>query len=119
MAVPPKFVDPLLALRKKLKKQYMERIVPDERQLLRWLHDQVPFAVTKEARFLEIADVDSFIAFDVIRRFTKPGDLPASIAAEFEITNDSEGPEHDSDWLRCGNFLIRRRAVAAGGVDAD
>ncbi|MDX8468493.1 DUF5716 family protein [Mesorhizobium sp. VK25A] len=119
MAVPPKVVDPLLALRKKLKKQYLERIIPDERQLLRWLRDQVPFAVTKEARFLEIANVDSFIAFDVIRRFTKPGDLPAYIAAEFEITNDAEGPEHDSDWLRCGNFLIRRRAVAAGGVDAD
>ncbi|WP_192246869.1 Wadjet anti-phage system protein JetA family protein [Mesorhizobium silamurunense] len=119
MAVPPKIVDPLLVLRKKLKKQYMERIVPDERQLLQWLHDKVPFAVTKEARFLEIEDVDSFIAFDVIRRFTKPGDLPPSIAAAFEIVDDSKGPQHDSDWIKCGNFLIRRRAATAGGMDAE
>ncbi|TIM11733.1 Wadjet anti-phage system protein JetA family protein [Mesorhizobium sp.] len=118
MAVPPKLVDPLLALRKRLKKEYMERIVPDERRLLQWLHENVPLAVTKEARFFKIEDVDSFIAFDAIRRFTKPGDIPPSIAVAFEIVDDSDGPQHDSDWIRCGNFLIRRRPVPAGGVDA-
>ncbi|SFV14830.1 hypothetical protein SAMN05192541_12247 [Bradyrhizobium arachidis] len=66
-----------------------------------------PFA-TKEARFMEIETVDDFLAFDCARRYALTGEVPAQVAAGFDLEPRPDTPPHDSEWLRCANFVVRR-----------
>lgn len=100
--------DPIYELRKKLRHEYLTRIAPSPAQVRRFLEGQVPPFGTKEARFMEMKSVDDFLAFDTARRLAMTRELPPEIAATFELEFIPDGPLHDSDWLRCSNFLVRR-----------
>lgn len=102
--------DPLYDIRKELRLQYIMRISPTPAQVRRFLESQVPPAGTKEARFMELSSVDDFLAFDAARRFAVTRDVPALVAAAFELEFDPDKPPHDSEWLRCSNFIVRRAA---------
>ena len=100
--------DPLYEIRKQLRLQYIMRIVPSPQEVRRFLERQVPPAGTKEARFMELKSVDDFLAFDTARRFAMTGEVPIEIASTFELEFAPDKPPHDSEWLRCSNFVVRR-----------
>lgn len=100
--------DVLYELRKQLRHEYLSRIAPSPTKVRRFLESQVPSAGSKEARFIEINTVDDFLAFDTARRMAITGELPPEIAGAFELEFVPDAPPHDSSWLRCSNFIVRR-----------
>jgi hypothetical protein len=73
-----------------------------------FLERQVPAAGTREARFIPLRTVDDFLAFDAARRFALTKEVPAEIARYFDLEFAPDLPPHDSEWLRCGNFIVKR-----------
>jgi hypothetical protein len=104
--------DPLYEIRKQLRLQYIARIAPGPDQIRQFLERQVPVAGTREARFIVLDTVDDFLAFDAARRFALTKDVPAEIARHFDLEFAPDLPPHDSEWLRCANFIVTRRAGA-------
>jgi Wadjet protein JetA len=100
--------DPIYEIRKQLRVQYIMRIAPGPAEVRRFLERQVPPSGTKEARFMELKTVDDFLAFDTARRFAMTREVPPEIARTFELEFTPEKPPHDSEWLRCSNFVVRR-----------
>jgi hypothetical protein len=105
--------DPLYEIRKQLRLQYISRIAPSPAQIRSFLEKQVPDGGMREARFIALSTVDDFLAFDAARRLALGKDVPVEIARHFELEFAPETPPHDSEWLRCTNFIIRRRAATA------
>jgi len=116
MEVAELVVDPAILLIKRLQGEFQERITPSPAVLLEFLRGKVRTAAAAEAKFMRISDIDEYIAFDAIRRLCRTGKVPPLLAAEFEF-EELEGAEHDSEWIRCGNFLVRRKSAGAS-VDA-
>ena len=56
---------------------------------------------------MELKTVDDFLAFDTARHFALTRDIPPEIARAFELEFTPEAPPHDSEWLRCSNFIVR------------
>ena len=104
--------DPLYEIRKQLRLEYIARIAPGPAQILSFLERQVPAGATREARFMLLQTVDDFLAFDAARRIALTKELPTEIARQFELEFAPELPPHDCEWLRCANFIIRRRAAS-------
>lgn len=104
--------DPLYEIRKQLRLEYIARIAPRPEQVRQFLEDQVPPFATKEARFIELRTVDEFLAFDTARRYALTGEIPQEVARSFNLEPDPDAPPHDSEWLRCSNFIVRRRGAA-------
>lgn len=104
-------VDPLYELRKKLRRQYIERISPGPEEVQRFLEAQVPVAGTREARFMALETVDDFLAFDAARRFALTNEIPPEVGLHFDLEFAPDSPPHDSEWLRCSNFIVRRHAA--------
>ncbi|WP_461314786.1 Wadjet anti-phage system protein JetA family protein [Bradyrhizobium embrapense] len=104
--------DPLYELRKTLRRQYIERIAPGPKEVQRFLETQVPVAGTREARFMTLETVDDFLAFDAARRFALSNDVPPEVGLHFELEFAPDSPPHDSEWLRCSNFIVRRHTPA-------
>jgi Family of unknown function (DUF5716) len=100
--------DPLYELRKQLRLQYISRIAPGPAEVRSFLERQVPAAGTREARFIPLKTVDDFLAFDAARRFALTKEVPAEIARYFDLEFAPDLPPHDSEWLRCGNFIVKR-----------
>ena len=73
----------------------------------------MPSAGTKEARFFSLETVDDFLAFDAARRFALTAEVPPELARYFELEFAPDSPPHDSEWLRCSNFVVKRH-VAVG-----
>ena len=103
--------DPLYEIRKQLRLRYIERIAPGPAVVREFLEKQVPAAGTKEARFISLATVDDFLAFDTARRFALTAEVPTEVARHFELEFAPDLPPHDSEWLRCTNFIVRRHAT--------
>jgi hypothetical protein len=76
----------------------------------RFLERQVPSG-SKEARFMQIETVDDFLAFETARRFAMCREVPPEIARSFELEYAPDMPPHDSEWLRCPNFIVRRTSA--------
>lgn len=100
--------DPLYEIRKRLRLEYIARIAPRPEEVRRFLEEQVPPFGTREARFMELRTVDEFLAFDTARRYALTGEVPGEVARSFELEALPQSPPHDSDWLRCSNFVVRR-----------
>jgi hypothetical protein len=104
--------DPLYEIRKQLRLQYIARIAPGADKVCQFLERQVPVAGTREARFIVLETVDDFLAFDAARRIALTKEVPAEIARHFDLEFAPDLPPHDSEWLRCANFIVRRHASA-------
>ena len=105
--------DPLYEIRKRLRLEYISRIAPSPAEVRNFLEKQVPAAGTKEARFMPLGNVDDFLAFDAARRFALTKEVPAEIARYFDLEFAPDMPPHDSEWLRCGNFIVKRHPVVS------
>jgi hypothetical protein len=112
LADPPS--DPLYEIRKRLRLEYVTRIAPGPIEVRRFLETQVPPFGMKEARFMRLRNVDDFLAFVTARRFALTGDIPAEVAAAFEMEFAPGTTPHDSEWLRCSNFVVRRSGAPLG-----
>jgi Wadjet protein JetA len=104
--------DPLYEIRKQLRLQYIARIAPGADKICQFLERQVPVAGTREARFIVLETVDDFLAFDAARRIALTKEVPAEIARYFDLEFAPDLPPHDSEWLRCANFIVKRHAGA-------
>jgi hypothetical protein len=104
--------EPLYELRKRLRLEYIARIAPQPEEVRRFLDQQVPAFGTKEARFMELLTVEEFLAFDAARRYALTGEIPREVARCFSFEPAPHTPPHDSEWVRCTNFVVRR----AGGA---
>jgi Family of unknown function (DUF5716) len=104
--------DPLYEMRKHFRLQYIARIAPGPDKICQFLERQVPVAGTREARFIVLETVDDFLAFDAARRIALTKEVPAEIARHFDLEFAPDLPPHDSEWLRCANFIVRRHASA-------
>ena len=62
---------------------------------------------------MELLTVDEFLAFDAARRYALTGDIPREVGRAFSLEPAPHTPPHDSEWLRCTNFVVRR--AGAGG----
>jgi len=96
-----------------LRLDYISRIAPGPSQVRSFLEKHVPLGGTREARFIMIETVDDFLAFDAARRFALAPEVPAEIARHFEFEFTPDSPPHDSEWLRCANFIVRRQTTSA------
>lgn len=108
-AIVSRRIDPLHALRKRLKREYLSRINPTPEDVRRYLQAIVPPGGLREARNIEIATVDEFLAFEAARRYALTKDIPGELGGEFILEYRNDGIRHESDWLDCANFVIARR----------
>jgi hypothetical protein len=104
--------DPLYEIRKRLRLEYIARIAPRPEDVRRFLEGQVPPFGSKEARFMELRTVDEFLAFDTARRYALTGEIPRELVGAFALESAPDAPPHDSEWLRCSNFVVRRSGGA-------
>jgi hypothetical protein len=104
--------DPLYEIRKQLRLEYIARVAPQPEEVRRFLEGQVPPFGAKEARFMQLRTVDEFLAFDTARRYAITGEIPREIARSFSLECAPGAPPHDSEWLRCTNFVVRRSGAA-------
>lgn len=100
--------DPIYEFRKRLRAEYLERISPSPERVNAFLKSVAGSHGTVEARFVELRTVDDFLAFNAARRYALTGDLPSPVSEEFSLEYLPESEPHDCEWLRCGNFSIRR-----------
>jgi hypothetical protein len=108
--------DPLYEIRKQLRLDYIARIAPRPEEVRQFLERQVPTSGAKEARFMELHTLDEFLAFDTARRYALTGEIPRAVAIAFRLEPVPGAPPHDSDWLRCSNFIVRRTGDARQGA---
>jgi hypothetical protein len=106
--------DPLYEVRKQLRLQYITRITPRPEDVRRFLERQLPATGSKEARFMQLETIDDFLAFEMARRFAMSREVPPEIAKTFELEFAPDMPPHESEWLRCPNFIVRRTSARAG-----
>jgi hypothetical protein len=107
--------EPLYELRKRLRLEYIARIAPQPEEVRRFLDQQVAAFGTKEARFMELLTIDEFLAFDAARRYALTGEIPREVARCFSLEPAPHTPPHDSEWVRCTNFVVRRAGGASRG----
>jgi hypothetical protein len=105
--------DPLYEVRKQLRLQYITRIAPRPEDVRRFLERQLPATGSKEARFMQLETIDDFLAFEMARRFAMSREVPPEIAKTFELEFAPDMPPHESEWLRCPNFIVRRTSARA------
>ncbi len=100
--------DPIYEFRKQMRADYLDRISPSPERVTQYLKRIVSMNHAVEARFVNIDNVDDFLAFDAARRYALTQDIPNVVTKHFILEYLPETEPHDSDWLRCGNFSIRR-----------
>ncbi|MFT3940205.1 hypothetical protein [Rhodopseudomonas sp.] len=66
---------------------------------------------------MQLGSVDDFLAFDTARRYAVTGEVPPKVAVAFELEALPQGEPHDSEWLRCMNFLVRRSSAGASSKE--
>lgn len=104
--------DPMRDLRRRLEREYLDRIAVSPAQVARFLERRIPPFGETSADRLWIETLDDFLAFEALR-LTVGGarerhtDAPVRLGDAFEISGRSHGPV-DNDWLACPGFLIRR-----------
>jgi hypothetical protein len=100
--------DPIYEFRKRMRADYLERISPSPERVNQYLQRIISAHHAVEARFVAIENVDDFLAFDAARRYALTQEVPDPVSRQFTLEYLPESEPHDCDWLRCGNFSIRR-----------
>ena len=103
--------DPIYEFRKRMRADYLDRISPSPERVKRFLERVLSPDHTTEARFIDIKDVDDFFAFDAARRYALTREVPALLSRDFEFEYLPDAAPHESEWLRCSNFVVSRRGV--------
>ena len=115
-ALTPRSFDPVHALRKRLRNEYLDRINPDPLQVVGFLRGLVDPGRQIESQHVIINDIDEFLHFEAARRYALTRSVPKVVKAEFGLEYRAEGIRHESDWLSCANFVITRHPARATEV---
>jgi hypothetical protein len=99
--------DPVLAVWRAMARRYNDMFVVDPHRVLRFLEQRVLPNAIAEARHLALTTVEDFLAFEQLRRYRHSA--PEIFLGHFEILPSEDVAWRDDDWLRCENFLIRRK----------
>jgi hypothetical protein len=107
--------DPVRELRKRLEREYLDRLAVTPHQISRFLERRVPpFGESHAANFW-LECVDDFLAFEALRLIVAAGELDTDLhptarylVRDFEFEPDSR-LQVDNDWLACGGFTVRRK----------
>lgn len=108
LVLPPP--DPVTELRRRLEREYFDRIAVTGTQVARFLERRIPPFGEVSASTLWIDGLDDFLAFETLR-LTVAGGVPDGLAAlklggDFAVTMSRD--QVDNEWLTCPGFSIRR-----------
>ncbi|WP_342248962.1 Wadjet anti-phage system protein JetA family protein [Sphingomonas sp. OTU376] len=114
LVLPPP--DPLRDLRKRLEREYLDRIAVTPEQVARFLEKRVPPFGSSEASSFWIDSVDDFLAFETLRLSVLASDEAGGgnavanyLKSGFRFTRtDAAGV--DNAWLSCAGFTVTRTA---------
>lgn len=105
--------DPLRELRKRLEREYLDRLTVLPEQVSRFLERRVPPFGEAAADGFPIDTVDDFLAFEALRLAVLSGEglngttLGAHLARHFRF-RPLDGQRVDNPWLACAGFLAIR-----------
>lgn len=99
--------DPVLAEWRRLLRHYNDMFIVDTRRVLRFLEGRVLPGACGEARFLHLETVEDFLAFEQLRRYRHAP--PPLFSQHFELLPCPEARWRDDEWLKCENFIVRRK----------
>ncbi len=106
--------DPLLQLRRRLEREYLERLTVTPAQIARFLERRVPPFGEAPASAMWIETVDDLLAFEAVRLAVAAGigstaesRFLKQFAGHFKFVA-GEGIDVDNEWLACPGFLVRR-----------
>jgi hypothetical protein len=106
--------DPVLDAWRHLLRDYNDMFIVDAGRVTRFLESRILPDASGEARWLRIETVEDFLAFEQLRRFRHK--LPPAMAEQFEFLPCPEAQWRDDEWLKCRNFLIRRKPEELRGL---
>lgn len=112
LALPPP--DPLRELRKRLEREYLDRLAITPEQVSRFLERRVPPCDTSDASNFWIDTVDDFLAFETLRLSVLSADPEGGGNAVADHLNKkfrfdiSGGRGIDNAWLSCAGFTVTR-----------
>ncbi|HEX8668898.1 MAG TPA: Wadjet anti-phage system protein JetA family protein [Allosphingosinicella sp.] len=115
LVLPP--TDPLRELRKRLEREYLDRLTITPEQVSRFLERRVPPFGETEAGTFRIDTVDDFLAFEALRlAVAATGEtsddihpLVVHLRSGFSFSRTDEA-EVNNPWLACRGFTVRRLA---------
>jgi len=108
-------IDPVRELRKRLEREYLDRLAVTPRQVSRFLERRIPpFGETQAASFW-LESVDDFLAFEALRLVVAAGEgdlqghpLAMHLARDYEFVS-AGALDIDNPWIACGGFAVRRK----------
>lgn len=111
IALPPP--DPLRELRKRLERDYLDRLTVLPEEVSRFLERRVPPFGEAAADGFPIETVDDFLAFEALRLLVLAAEAPAGTALGAHLARSFsfrplEGLRVDNAWLECSGFLAVR-----------
>lgn len=108
--------DPLRELRKRLDREYLDRLLVTPEQVQHYLDRQMAAFGQQEASRFRITTLDDFLAFEALRlAISDAGSarsganaIAALITESFDFQREGS-PEVENEWLRCDGFTVVRR----------
>lgn len=108
LVLPPP--NPVTELRRRLEREYFDRIAVTGAQVARFLERRIPPFGEMAASSLRIDGLDDFLAFETLRLAVAGGALDGlaslRIGGEFTVTMTED--QVDNEWLTCPGFSIWR-----------
>jgi hypothetical protein len=112
LVLPPP--DPMRELRKRLEREYLDRLAVTPERVSRFLERRVPPSGTSEANSFWIDTVDDFLAFETLRLSILTAEPDGSgnavadhLAGRFRF-DPADGFGVDNAWLSCAGFTVTR-----------
>lgn len=105
--------DPAFHSYKKMQRDYVARLNPTAEELLGFVARQFKLAGNPDAlhaNTVHLGDIDDFLAFEALRRAV--GQPDARLAGALLLEPALGSRPHDSEWILCADFTIRRLSAA-------
>jgi len=106
--------DPILELRRRLERAYLDRLIISPAKISRFLERRVPLRGEIQGAYLTIETMDDFLAFEALRLLVAGGlamddksAVATALRGRFEFIRDG-AQEISNDWLDCPGFIVRR-----------
>lgn len=106
--------DPIDLLRRRMEREYLDRITIRPAQVLKFLDVRIAPHQKIDAKDLEMYDLDDFLAFEALRRAARaslggaPDDaMTRSIRQRYVFTTNRRSLI-DNDWIACEGFVVGR-----------
>lgn len=112
LVLPPP--DPLHAFRRRLEREYLDRLTVSPAQVSRFLETRVSAFGERAAASMWIDTLEDFLAFEAVRMLVAGGLEPGystrltkRLRGRFEFVADSQQAV-ENEWVTCRGFVVRR-----------